>query len=430
MSDIEVTPCNVVKGEANTTVQSLRICLVTPAYPPMVGGVSRYTWDLARGLVCRGHEVVVLVAPGDPPEGVETDLGGPVVRWLTQNLVEARFMRSLPGIMDLARSVQVLRVLQTLHDLRPFDVVEFASWRALGAAHSLAKVAPQVLRVTTGIAQVPQESGGLRGRFADRMGRWVLGTAERICLSNSDSIISPTKNHLRKLPARVRLAATVMPFGISQPIGHPRRSGNTVLYVGRLSGRKGFDLFAAAANFLLTKDPLARVTVVGRDHVDATGSAWEKFGAPLIHCYGDRVEWLSEVSDEELNILYWSSDVCAVPSRYESFGLVFIEAASHGVPVVAWDTPFAREVAGESATLVKPWNTRAYGDALCAALHAVREGHFSGAWLRELTEEQFGMQNFLDRTESLYVKLVTVPRDRRTGVPGSTPAARPTLEDS
>lgn len=387
-------------------MRRMRLCLVTPAYPPMVGGISRTTHDLAQGLADRGHEVVVLVACARLPHGGYTEAAREslTVHWLVDSTSPLRLLTWLPGGgADLWRSVRVRRALALLQEAQGrFDAVEFASWRALGAVHSLRKVAPQVLRATTGIAQVSEERSSWLNRVFDRVGRLVLDGAERLCLVNSDVVVAPTTSHLAHLPRRVRSTTTIMPFGVVLPTGCPRRSGTTVLFVGRLSGRKGFDLFAQAAHKLLTEMPSARVVVVGHDQMDAEGSAWERYGAQLKRDFEERVNWRVELSDEELNELYWSGDVCAMASRYESFGLVIVEANLHGMPVVAWDTDFAREVAGDLAILVPRWDVAAYANALRETLEATAAGRIDGEMIREVTERRFGMRRFIDHTEAVY----------------------------
>jgi glycosyltransferase involved in cell wall biosynthesis len=190
-----------------------------------------------------------------------------------------------------------------------------------------------------------------------------------------------------------------------------------VLFVGRLSARKGFDLFAQSIDLLLTAVPTARVVIVGHDVVDAGGSAWQQYGQPLKHRHGDRVDWRSEVSEYELDELYWASDVCALPSRYESFGLVFAEAGLRGLPVVAWDIPFAREVGAGTAVLVPPWHAAAYAEALGSTLLAVAEGRLGGDALRRVAEERYSLNQFVERTEALYAGLAaTGRRSRRSHV--------------
>lgn len=64
---------------------------------------------------------------------------------------------------------------------------------------------------------------------------------------------------------------------------------------------------------------------------------------------GHRFHWLESVSDEFLERLYAASDCLVSASLGEGFGLPLIEAAQHGLPILARDLPVMREVAGEHA---------------------------------------------------------------------------------
>ncbi|HBY59136.1 MAG TPA: hypothetical protein DEH78_04900 [Solibacterales bacterium] len=74
------------------------------------------------------------------------------------------------------------------------------------------------------------------------------------------------------------------------------------------------------------------------------------------------------VSDRELSALYSGAAACLYPSLYEGFGLPILEAMQCGTPVIASRTPAAAEVAGGAALLLDPNDTRAWRDAMEAAL--------------------------------------------------------------
>jgi glycosyltransferase involved in cell wall biosynthesis len=67
----------------------------------------------------------------------------------------------------------------------------------------------------------------------------------------------------------------------------------------------------------------------------------------------DRVQCLGHVSDSALDDLYRRAVALVLPSTYEGFGLPVLEAMTRGLPVVAWDIPVMREVAGDAAVLVQ-----------------------------------------------------------------------------
>jgi D-inositol-3-phosphate glycosyltransferase len=108
-------------------------------------------------------------------------------------------------------------------------------------------------------------------------------------------------------------------------------SGDVILFVGRMDPVKGLDLLLRAVA-LLAHRPTLKLVVVG-------GSGTEdemKRSQALVARLGieGQVDFRGSVAQEELPSFYQAADVCVVPSHYESFGLVAIEAFACGTPVI------------------------------------------------------------------------------------------------
>lgn len=107
-----------------------------------------------------------------------------------------------------------------------------------------------------------------------------------------------------------------------------------LLFVGRIQPLKGADVAVRALAEL--DDPTAHLIIVG----GPSGPEGESELARL-HCLAGeldvaaRVRFVEPRPHEELTAYYRAADVCLVPSRSESFGLVALEAAACGTPVVA-----------------------------------------------------------------------------------------------
>jgi glycosyltransferase involved in cell wall biosynthesis len=140
-----------------------------------------------------------------------------------------------------------------------------------------------------------------------------------------------------------------------------------VLYVSRLEARKGTDLFLEAAAELVKHYPDVEVVVAGRDAYESEPhrSYRARFEATN-RDLKDRIRFYGEVSHFELERLYEQSDIFCVPSRFESFGIVFIEAMRYGVPVVAGNTGGAPEIVagGETGIVCKEHTSEAFASAL------------------------------------------------------------------
>ncbi|MRX10078.1 glycosyltransferase [Pseudoduganella sp. FT25W] len=121
----------------------------------------------------------------------------------------------------------------------------------------------------------------------------------------------------------------------------------TLLMVGTLEPRKGHAQALAAFDLLWRQGVQANLVIVGKH-----GWMVDKLAKDLREHpeQGKQLHWLSGLSDEMLLKLYHAASGLLIVSEGEGFGLPLIEAAQHGLPIVARDLPVFREVAGEHAT--------------------------------------------------------------------------------
>ena len=107
----------------------------------------------------------------------------------------------------------------------------------------------------------------------------------------------------------------------------------TALFVGRLERLKGVDILVRAAALADVEPPL-HLVIVGGDAADAPERARLRALA-VAQGIGERIHFLDAVDRDTLAQYYRAADVCVVPSYYESFGLVAVEALACGTPVIA-----------------------------------------------------------------------------------------------
>jgi glycosyltransferase involved in cell wall biosynthesis len=134
-----------------------------------------------------------------------------------------------------------------------------------------------------------------------------------------------------------------------------------VLYVGSIFNRRRLpDLIAAFAR--ATRDmPGARLAIVGADR---TWPRQDLRAVARTQGVASRVALEDYVSEEQLASLYAQASVFAFLSEYEGFGLTPLEALAAGVPVVALDTPVAREVYADAVAYVQPHDIVGTAEAL------------------------------------------------------------------
>ncbi|PYQ40135.1 MAG: glycosyl transferase family 1 [Acidobacteria bacterium] len=143
--------------------------------------------------------------------------------------------------------------------------------------------------------------------------------------------------HFRLPPDKVVTVGAGPNFDVAQI--HPRRevraggSAPTVLFVGREFARKGGDVLLRAFRAVRAQLPQARLVVAGPEKLRS-----DEPGVVLLGHLRKR----DPESRRRLQQAYEEADVFCLPTRYEPFGIVFVEAMYHGLPVVAtrvWAVP-------------------------------------------------------------------------------------------
>jgi D-inositol-3-phosphate glycosyltransferase len=156
---------------------------------------------------------------------------------------------------------------------------------------------------------------------------------------------------------------SVVPCGIDTDLFSPGDKGTSrkglglnddklVLFVGRIEPLKGLDRLIRAMPYV-QNGQRPRLLVVGGDEYSQHEVEQLKNLSSGLRI-GDMVTFVGRVKHEELPRFYSAADVCVIPSYYESFGLVALEALACGTPVVATDVgDLSRILQGESGYVVK-----------------------------------------------------------------------------
>ena len=215
---------------------------------------------------------------------------------------------------------------------------------------------------------------------------------ERQVLQNSDALVAESPASKRHMVRHYDVDPTeiaVIPCGVDVERFRPRdkrraradlslpASAPILLFVGRLQPSKGIDTLLRAAAQIRRDQPDVCVLVVGggldeRDEQETTElKRLQRLGAEL----GLRnVHYIKAQPQETLAQYYAAADVFVMPSHYESFGMVVLEAMACGTPVVGSAVGgLAYTIAdGESGLLVPPGDWRAFAEAISRLLASPR----------------------------------------------------------
>ena len=140
-----------------------------------------------------------------------------------------------------------------------------------------------------------------------------------------------------------------------------------IIFVGNLIPRKGLHTLLGALTSLPPQDWL--LTVVGSPDMDLSYARSIRGQIAALGLTG-RVTLLGTLSPPELAARLRQSHLLAVPSSYEGFGIVFLEAMRFGLPVIAGDAGGPREIVSPGVTgfLVPPGNTAALARGLASLM--------------------------------------------------------------
>ena len=268
---------------------------------------------------------------------------------------------------DHARSAAVAAAIEEAFGDRPPDYAEFADRRGHALVPLQARAAGSpALRGTTvairlrGLAELECLYDGSWPRPENRMVFDLEHEALRLC----DRILYPGESTLaayRELTEGIDLAAAErirLPFEPgSEPAAVERRDGPLrILFAGRLQAVKGVLELVEAC--LALPDPEWRLTLLGGDTATGPMALSMRTTLELLAGGDERIEFCDPIGNEELQRLYGEHDLVAVPSHFEAWSIVALEAMRAGVPVLACPTGGLAEIVADGVT---GWHTEGTG---------------------------------------------------------------------
>lgn len=411
--------------------QRLRLCFVTQTLPPtVIGGIGRYMLDLSRELAERGHEVHIVTSAEDHAT-VDLEQGVWVhrIRKDADAGAEAAEMAILRGeelvVPDRLgdNALAVLAEVARISQREPLDAVYAAMWdvEQLEVLRRTDIPVVSALVTTFAITLRTRPEWAANAEFMTHFGtplleleRWVATRSARVhAISEAIRVDVEATSGIVLDDERV----VVAPIGsLDRLAADPPRGEHedpcSILFVGRFEKRKGIDVLLAALPDVLERVPDARVVMVGRN--DLAGESGRPYAEEFLESHAaaswmDRVDIRGEVDDDELWALYRDAGVLVAPSRFESFGLIYVEAMMAAVPVVAVDAGAAPEVvdAGTTGVLVQP-EAAALADALVSLATDAGARSSMGRAGRARYLERFSVSSMADAAEELLGGLRTV----------------------
>lgn len=336
-------------------------------YPPVVvGGLGRHVHALAVRLAEAGHEVVVLCRQPDGTDAsthpsTDAVVGGVRIVRVAEDPPHLDFATDLVAWTLAMGHAMAREGSRLLAGWRP-DVVHAHDWLVAHAAIALADAAAVPLVATVHATEAGRHGGWLSeplNRQVHSVEWWLANRADELIVCSAamrseaatlfdvdPAAITVLHNGIEPRRWRVPDADVASARATYAPDGSP-----LLLFFGRLEWEKGVQDLIAGLRAIRQSHPGTRLVVAGRGRM-----------AEPLHALARKlrvrraVHFAGHLPDAELAGVLAVADAVVLPSRYEPFGMVALEAAAAGTPLVATTVGGLAEVVidGETGLSVAP----------------------------------------------------------------------------
>jgi glycogen(starch) synthase len=386
-----------------------RVLMLSWEYPPvLVGGLGRHVHALAVHLAAAGHEVTVVTrhASGAPleehAEGVRiirTPEDPPPFPLTTSNLLA----------WTMAFNHTLTRVALRASRTAGYDVVHAHDWLVTHSAVTLSEHLDLPLVATIHATEAGRHQGWLpeqHNRTIHSIEWWLAQEAVRVIVCSR--YMRWEVSRLFDLPAsRVDVVANgvddrrwrARPEAVAAARRRLAADGPLIGFAGRLVYEKGVQHLVRAVPRLRERHPGLRLVIAGDGPYRSTlRTVADDLGV------GDAVSFTGFMGERQLPAVLGATDATVVPSLYEPFGMIALEAAAAGAPIAVAAT-------GGLAEIVEPGRTgltfpHSDPDALAGAVDALLTDNPGARRMardaRTMVGERYGWPGLGARTATTY----------------------------
>jgi glycogen(starch) synthase len=383
------------------------VVMLTWEYPPhLVGGLARHVHALSRELAAQGHRVHVLTrsAPGLPAESEED--GVHVVR-VAPYFQEPQDFRLWVCHLNFALMEAGTSLL---YDQDGPVVLHAHDWLVVHAAKGLKNLFHIPLIATIHATEHGRHRGIHHGgqQYINDVEWWLTYEAWRVIVCSQ-----AMRGEVQYLFGLGDDKVTVIPNGIDlkSPTladqGPPRDAfagpGEWLLFhIGRLVPEKGVGVLLDAMPMLLRRHAVKLVVAGTGPYADELRRRAHQLGIAHKVCFAG---W---VDDATAQALYRHADVAVVPSTYEPFGIVALEAMAAGTPLVVSDVGGLGEIVRHEHNGLKalPGHARSLADQIDRLLSDRGFAQHLASQARQEVEERYTWNGVARTTAQVYADVL------------------------
>jgi glycogen synthase len=392
-------------------VSELRVLMLSWEYPPLIeGGLARHVRKLSENLAAFEVEVHVLTR-GREESPSEEVVEGVHLHRVREPLRPAELGEFIAWVEHM--NTDMLAAGVELGDRYDFDLVHGHDWLVSVAGDHLAKRLRAPLVMTIHATEYGRHQGWVDNHPQSHIHgieRWMANRAEQVIACSWYM-----RDHVSDIYGIEEDRVAVIPNGIDPADLQPwdeaemRRfrgrfaapGEKLVLLVGRLVYEKGFQVALEALPRVIDELGSVRFLVAG------SGTHEEELRAQAVtlglDAHGTFLGW---IGDDVLHTLYRIADLTVVPSIYEPFGLVALEAMASGCPCLVADTGGLREVVPHEEVGLR-FRSRDSGSLAEVAIRVLADDELGRRLVAEAYEHvrSFDWSDVAEQTAELYGKL-------------------------
>src|SRR4030042_308240 len=304
------------------------------------GGMNVYVREMARELAKRGHMIDIYTMAHQPQHGPPINLG--------QNVriihLETGVDEDMPklAIYDyIQRFVCGAENFRKYNDM-PYDLIHSHYWLSglVGKQlQTLWHIPHAVMFHTLGAVKNSIGIGEHEPELRIQGEQEVIDSCHRIIASTAKEREYLIK-HYGAFPDKIAIIPCGVNLDLFKPVDKETARQElgldhqkVILFVGRIDPLKGLEHLLGALTYIEGEKPPLLMVVGGDEHSQGQVQVMQRMAKdPRIE---DRVSFVGSVDHQKLPLFYSAADVCAIPSYYESFGMVALESLACGTPIVA-----------------------------------------------------------------------------------------------
>lgn len=369
----------------------MRILCWADSFWPYIGGLEVFITRLLSALRERGYEIMMVTSHRGldlPDTALYKEI--PICRFPFSTALADANVDQLTEIRQRVGKLKRTFAPQLVHlQMTP---VSLSGFFHLNTAH----IHPTPLLATLhgAVTNLAIRYDTLLGQIL-RRAAWVTANSEAVLVE------------ARRLAPQITPYSSLIHNGLTVPALPPEPLPNDpprLLCLGRLdNNEKGFDLALMAFASLLDRFPNARLVIAG-DGLARSELEQQTAALGLNRC-ADFIGW---VPPEQVPALMNTATLVVMPSRWEGFGLVALEAALMARPVVATRVGGLPEVVVHQQTglLVERDDSQALAEAIASLLAHPERATQMGQAARHRAQEVFSWERCVDAYDALYRKLI------------------------